>query len=501
MLKQKIADAKDKRHKQVIKLTIAFTGVTLICGGVLFFLSCCEINFKNEDSMFPELTSNAEVDTINIVNPVPIPSDSKYVSIPKESIVPSEADEKLRLSYISMLNEYESSIKLQIDKIDLNKWDKPRSDRLSIFANDALTKFSLADYAGAASAINKLLQHAESIILDSQKEFSASLSSAQNSYANDNYDEAKYQVDNALMLDNSSSEAKNLSSDIDMLQELLPLLDKMKIARVENNHEKELGIIKEIIKLVPGRKKAVERKKELINIISKKNFNKNISLSYAAIKLSDAVKAKKKLDAARKIFSQRQEITDVTIALEELEKELKLKEYLQLAESAVAADNWVVAKQQLELALQERKDDKLIQKSLSGATTIIQLKTDFDKYLTNPYRLSNKNLVAKANSQISQANDYAVISPSLHKKTTDLTNLINKMSKEISVEVTSDNQTNILVRGVGVVGLTQSKIIQLTPGRYKFEGKRSGYKSKLLEVLIPYDKSTYQITIVCDESI
>ena len=501
MLKQKIADAKDKRHKQVIKLTIAFTGVTLICGGVLFFLSCCEINFKNEDSIFPELTSNAEVDTINIVNPVPIPSDSKYVSIPKENIVPSEAGEKLRLSYISMLNEYESSIKPQLDKIDLNKWDKPRSDRLSLFANDALTKFSLADYAGAVSAINKLIQHAESIILDSQKEFAASLSSAQNSYANDNYDEAKYQIDNALMLDNSSAEARNLSSDIDKLQELLPLLDKMSIARVENNHEKELGVIKEIIKLAPDRKKAVERKKELINIISKKNFNKNISQSYAAIKQSDAVKAKKKLDAAKKIFPQRQEITDVTIALEELEKELRLKEYLQLAEAAVATDDWVVAKQQLELALQERKDDKLIQKSLSGATTIIQLKSEFDRYLTNPYRLANKNLVSKANSQLSQADAYAAISPSLHKKSNDLSHLIEKMSKKISVEVTSDNQTNILVRGVGVVGLTQSKIIQLTPGRYKFEGKRSGYKSKLLEVLIPYDKSTYQITIVCDESI
>ena len=69
------------------------------------------------------------------------------------------------------------------------------------------------------------------------------------------------------------------------------------------------------------------------------------------------------------------------------------------------------------------------------------------------------------------------------------------------MEVVSDNQTNIIVRGVGVVGITLSKTIQLTPGRYKFEGKREGYKSKLIDVLIPYDKTSYRLSVICDEPI
>ena len=75
------------------------------------------------------------------------------------------------------------------------------------------------------------------------------------------------------------------------------------------------------------------------------------------------------------------------------------------------------------------------------------------------------------------------------------------MNKKISVEIVSDNQTNILVRGVGIVGITQLKTIQLTPGHYTFEGKRKGFKSKLIDVLIHYDQTSYRVSIRGDEPI
>ncbi|MEQ8938939.1 MAG: hypothetical protein RLT30_09585, partial [Gammaproteobacteria bacterium] len=79
--------------------------------------------------------------------------------------------------------------------------------------------------------------------------------------------------------------------------------------------------------------------------------------------------------------------------------------------------------------------------------------------------------------------------------------LIDNMNKKVDVVVKSDNKTNVLVRGVGIVGMTDSKTIQLKPGSYKFEGKREGYKSKLIDVLVPYDKNQMQLTVVCDEPI
>jgi len=292
-----------------------------------------------------------------------------------------------------------------------------------------------------------------------------------------------------------------LSNKIDKLPDILPLLDKANTARVGNNYEKELVLIKDIIQLVPERASAVERKRELAGIINRKNFNSNIDQSYKAIEQGNAEKAKQSLMAAKRIYPKRREIGDVTLAIQKLGKNQRLEKYQQAAQTAIAADDWVTVKQQLELALRERVDDKQIQKSLADATAIIILRNDLDQYIDNPYRLSNRLVVSTAQARIAEARPFIDVSPSLNKKTETLSRLIESMSKKVVVEIISDNQTNIIVRGVGIVGITQSKTIQLAPGRYKFEGKREGYKSKLIDVLISYDKISFRLSVICDEPI
>ena len=64
--------------------------------------------------------------------------------------------------------------------------------------------------------------------------------------------------------------------------------------------------------------------------------------------------------------------------------------------------------------------------------------------------------------------------------------------------VTSDNITDIQVRGIGKLWIILNKTIKLKPGYYTFEGTRNGFKSKLLQVLIPYNKNNYSVRLICD---
>lgn len=485
MLEQKLVEAKAKRRKQFINLTIGFITITLICAVVIFYISCCQINPEDSKAVFSDIDKEIEN---KIVGSSPVQSQN----------VP---DEQLRQFYIDALNDYENNIKPELDKIDLTRWDKPQSDRLAILQKKALSKFSIADYAGALINIEELTQLAQIMIADSQQQFEEALANAQDAYDIDSYQDAKLHMANAMMLNSQSEEAAILSGKIDSLPGILPLLEKANTAKVENNNEKELGIIQEIIKLVPERKSAVERKRVLVDLINKKNFKSNITKSYKAIEKGDVGRAKQRLAAARNIYPDRQEITDVTIALQKLEKKQRLEKYQHAAQIAIAADDWVTAMQQLELALREQADDKLIQKSLADATKIIALGNEFDQYIDNPYRLSNKMVESKATASIAEAKQFIDVSPSLNIQTKTLSSLIESVNKKVAVEVVSDNLTTILVRGVGVIGITQSKTIQLTPGRYKFEGKREGYKSKLIDVLISYDKTSYRLKVICDEPI
>jgi len=490
MLEQKLVEAKANRHKQFIILVIVFVSISILSGGLIFFTSYYQ---TNTDAIFPDLAKEIEKN-IEAVSP----AESRTIP---QAIPQAIEDKQLRQSYIDALNDYENNIKPELNKIDLSSWDKPRSDRLATLQEDALSRFTIADYAGALSYLAELKQLAQAMIADSQQQFAEAFSNAQEAYDADNYNDARFHIDNALMLNNQSEEAVTLSNKIDKLPDILPLLDKANTARVENNYEKELVLIKDIIQLVPERASTVERKRELVGIINRKNFNSNIDQSYKAIEQGNAEKAKQSLMAAKRIYPKRREIGDVTLAIQKLEKNQRLEKYQQAAQTAIAADDWVTVKQQLELALRERVDDKQIQKSLADATAIIILRNDLDQYIDNPYRLSNRLVVSTAQARIAEARPFIDVSPSLNKKTETLSRLIESMSKKVAVEIISDNQTNIIVRGVGIVGITQSKTIQLAPGRYKFEGKREGYKSKLIDVLISYDKISFRLSVICDEPI
>lgn len=484
-LEQEITQAKAKKHDQFVKIVIGFISVSLLCIVLVLFISLGPFNGDQKKSVVA--SDNSEIKQNNVtVSPTSTPA------------VP---DEQLRQTFISALSDYENKLKPELNKIDLMKWDHTRSQQLTILEDEALSKFSAADYVAAVSSIEEVTQYAQTMVDDSRQEFAEAMTKAQNAYDADQYDDANFQIANALMLDKTSVEAETLSAKIAKLPEILTLLEKIKTARVENKKEKELKLIKELVQLAPERQAMVERKPVLIDSINNKNFKSYIAQSYQAIKQGNATKAKQKISAAKKILPYRQEIGDAVIALQELEKKQRLAIYRQQAQKAMATDDWLMAKKQLVLALQEQADDKVMQTSLLKANTIIALNSEFEQQIKNPYRLSNTQLVSKMANKIDQASQFADASPSLDKKTQKLSQLIASMNKKVSVEVVSDNKTNILVRGVGIVGITSLKTIQLTPGRYTFEGKRKGYKSKLIDVLIPYDQTTYSLSIRCDEPI
>ncbi len=484
IFEQKIIEAKATRRKQYIKVTAGFVIASLLCAWVVFFISSDH--------------TNDEIESIPS-------SDSAKIEKKKEVIntaqSPSIPDDQLRQTYISALSYYENKLKPELDKIDLARWDYPQSQQLDRLNDEALAKFSTADYAGTVSSMEHRTQLAQTMITASQREFVQALSNAQSAYNADRYEEANIQVAKALMLEKTSLEAETLSIKINKLPEILTLVEKINTARIENNTEKELSLIKQLVKLAPERKSAIKRQHLLLNALNHRNFKSYIAQAHQAIKRGNTEKAKQTIRAAKKIFPDRQEIGEATTALQALEKKQRFGTYQQKAQSAMAADDWEVAKKQLELALQEHADDKSIQQSLQTATAIISLNNTFEKQIKKPYRLSNKQLAAKMSDKINKAAAFVDMSPSLRKKTKKLSYLIQSMNKKIPVEIVSDNKTHILLRGVGIVGKTTLKTIQLTPGRYSFEGKRKGYKSKLVNVLIPYEQTSYRISLHCDEPI
>ncbi len=483
MLEEKIHAARKVRRQQILKLGASVAGLLALCAVVLVFsTSCCD--FQKKDV--------AELEQA-LIQQQPVTPDTNQE--------PTVDDGLARQQYLDTLNDFQTRLEPQLANIDFSRWRPQQMSKLSLLKDNALDKFTAASYTAALAQIEQARDMAENLIQAASDEFQQAMTDAMLAFQEDDYDGARFNIDKALLLDQNSADAKELAVRVDRLGEIIPLLDAATVARVENNQEKELDIIEQILSLDPERQQEQIRKQALLEQLSLQRYQQHIANAYSAVNNKDITSARKHLENARKIYPARSEIKDVSSVLQQLQQQLRFERYYSHAKDAIAEDDWLEAKAALSLALKEKPNNRELQDLIRQTNKVLSLQSAIEKYINSPYRLADSNVNGSARSTLQQARPYRDASLKLDTGANQLQALLENMNRDIEVVVKSDNKTNVLVRGVGIVGLTESKSIQLKPGQYKFEGKREGYKSKLIDVLVPYDKNRMQLTIICDEPI
>jgi len=185
----------------------------------------------------------------------------------------------------------------------------------------------------------------------------------------------------------------------------------------------------------------------------------------------------------------------------EQEKALRIQQAVKQAEQAIRQDNWQQAKANFAKVIKDTPENETAIEGLKRANEILGLQSSLSQYIKNPYRLTHSGVLSEAEKTLTQAQHASSYSFGIKRQTEQLRKLIVTFNRLIPVTIMSDNKTYVLVRGIGKVGVISQKTIKLKPGNYTFEGTRNGFKSKLLQVLIPYDQNNYSVRIICDEPI
>ncbi|HCC79783.1 MULTISPECIES: hypothetical protein [unclassified Methylophaga] len=478
MIHQKIAEAKLAKRKLFFKTLLIIILLSVFCVALILWASVPKTRSTSVETEQP----------LDIVE-----------SSPQEN--GNQDSETLRQQYLEAYAHFENTIKPELNKIDLPKWDEPLADRLNTNESAAIEQFGEAKYAQANATLDALIKLAETAISDSQNQFESAMQNAQQAFDDNQYEQAKTAISKALMLDSSSNQASALAERIEQLPEIASLVEQIEVANVENNPQTELRLINQLLTLTPEREALKQRAQALQTTLNNQKFQSLISQSYAAIDDGRIEAAKSALSQARNIYSNRAELSDVNTAIQQYEKNQRIQSGLTNAAKAESNDNWQAVKNNLEQVVKENPNNQSATEKLTMANNILSLDKQIDDYLKSPYRLSNSQLAEQARGAINAAAAYRNQSLSLTRKSRELETVLTAVNQTVPVEVRSDNQTHILVRGVGNVGVVDSKVIQLKPGQYTFEGKRQGYKSKLVEVTIPYDVNRFSLTLVCDEPI
>lgn len=405
----------------------------------------------------------------------------------------------LRDRFKDELKAFEAGIEPRVLPAAFALWNTNAQHEILSAKSNAISMFSSGDYAAALSTLKSSVDLANTELSAMDSEFSDALVEAQMNYDLDAYDEAKVSIAKALGLHPKSSEALALNEKIEALPQVLELLSSADVAHAENNLEREAHHLSSALALAPERTVLKVRLDDLEVQLTEAKFSRHIKNGLTHVQNKNLKGAKASVSAARKLMSGRAELSILTDQVGRLENALKFEDSMYKAEQAAKNENWNSALSYYIKASAIAPDNKNLLDKMRATQAIISLRDNIARHLGSPNRLGAANVRADAKRLVRDSTAFFDFSPSLKTTSTELSELISAYEKKVPLLVRSDNQTNILVRGMGKIGKTDERYIELHPGTYMFEGQCPGYKSRLVKVVIKPGVTNMTLEVICNE--
>ncbi|MDE0310382.1 MAG: hypothetical protein OXI60_11235 [Acidiferrobacterales bacterium] len=344
----------------------------------------------------------------------------------------------------------------------------------------------------ALADANKAVEHEE-------RHYHLSLAAAKDAYADRNVEIAAQAIDRAVALRPNSHEAAHWHDQIESLPNLIEAQQDADSARDSGQLHKEVEALERVVLYSNDTDWTEQRIAELKQLISDRQFFSTISRGLTALSDGNIEQARTELSNARNQRPSSSETARLQSGIEHAERQHRISELLEAATRAWEQDNWnnALVHYQKVLSIDPDRDEAV--QGREFATRIIALQSAMDDFLNRPHRLSSPNIAASANSAVESAAPLGVFSRRLELTANSLADAILEWQTPVLVRVLSDGKTEIGIRGVGRIGRTKEKSITLRPGTYVFEGRREGYRSTLIEIVVASSEIAQEITVICSE--
>lgn len=401
------------------------------------------------------------------------------------------------------LDDYEKNREPELEKIAQSDWNREQLQQITEYKNMALRAFSTGDYNMAVSHILRADQDAARLIGLARQKFSLLLADATGWFKKNEYPAARKSIDNALDYNSRDPGAIALKKRISTLPEIIPLLDKAAVARSENRLMAERNLLRRVIRLDPARTEEKKRLVRLDQLLIKRDFQRAISDGLNAVENRDITTARAKLAHAARLFPKSPEAKLLRRSVNKLGHDLGLQDLMAAARRLEHADKWRAAQQTLQQALKMEPDNLKALTEQKLVSAVVNAHQQVRDLLAQPERLTSPEVRKYAEGLLNSTEKLTALSRTLEKQISALAKLTKAAVVPVEVTILSDNKTRLLIRNIGRLDSGYRQIIRLNPGTYKFEGRRAGYRSRIVTLNIPLINSgtPLQVKVIADEHI
>ena len=132
---------------------------------------------------------------------------------------------------------------------------------------------------------------------------------------------------------------------------------------------------------------------------------------------------------------------------------------------------------------------------------MIRLHAQIDGYLASPERLYAPRVRDEAEKLLAALDREPTAGPGIAQAKQRLGAALKRATTKVTVQLASDNATEVTLHRVGRLGRFQDREVALTPGTYTLVGSRPGYKDVRVEVIVDPDAPAPRIFVACEERV
>jgi tetratricopeptide (TPR) repeat protein len=239
----------------------------------------------------------------------------------------------------------------------------------------------------------------------------------------------------------------------------------------------------------------------VLESIRQMEFDQRMSEGLMALEEGDFPAARAAFRMAEQLRPGSPEVAD---GLLQVDQGIRLEQIRTLERQAMAErrnEEWETAIETYERILEIDPNLQFAQQGLRESQAMAALHAQLDEYITNPDSLSEASTMGRATRLVVDITRMPEPGPRLTGQRDELSRLLKRAATPLTVELVSDNVTDVSIYKVGKLGSFESTRLELRPGTYVAVGSRPGYRDVRLEFRVAPEIDMQPVIVRCEETI
>jgi tetratricopeptide (TPR) repeat protein len=288
--------------------------------------------------------------------------------------------------------------------------------------------------------------------------------------------------------------ARNLAAVLDLVDQALNFENALDLKAAKVAFEKALD-------LDPAWQPALTGLERVTAAIRERSFEQRMTEGLDALAAGNLQSARAAFDAAKELKPGSQQPVD---GLLQVDQEIRLANIRRLEQEAIALENneeWQAVIAKYEEIAEIDTDLQFMRDGLARARQRAAVHERLATFISDPDSLSAPATMQAATQLLLQVTTMNPTGPRLEDQKNELSRLLKRAATPLTVQLVSDNATEVSIYRIGKLGTFTTQELSLPPGAYVATGSRTGFRDVRLEFRVAPEVDPEPIVIVCEERI